>query len=139
MQEVLFFIIPFFLFHLAPVWIWLASGISASRKQKNIEYAVTSTRVLIRSGFIGVNFQSIYYKEISNVSIKVGVIDKLFGVGDVAIQAQTKATMLYDLKDIYDVFKRIEKIVRDIQTDIEYPNALRPEGNPGYNTKYNGR
>ena len=24
----------------------------------------------------------------------------------------------------------------DIQTDIEYPNALRPNENPGYNTTY---
>ena len=25
----------------------------------------------------------------------------------------------------------------DIQTDIEFPNNLRPENNDGYNTKYN--
>ena len=24
----------------------------------------------------------------------------------------------------------------DIQTDISYPNAMRPDNNPGYNTKY---
>ena len=43
-----------------------------------------------------------------------------------------------DVENAYDIYSKIQKIVLDIQTDIEYPNALRPDENPGYNTKYNG-
>ena len=38
----------------------------------------------------------------------------------------------------HEIYPRLQKIVLDIQTDIEYPNALRPDENPGYNTKYKG-
>ena len=37
----------------------------------------------------------------------------------------------YEINDV-----KIQKIVMDIQTDTEYPNALRPSDNPGYNTSY---
>ena len=41
----------------------------------------------------------------------------------------------YDIEDCYEVYKKIQKIIVDIQTDIEHPNALRPEENPGYKSK----
>ena len=43
-----------------------------------------------------------------------------------------------DVDNSKEVYLKIQKIVMDIQTDIEYPNALRPEENPGYKTKYKG-
>ena len=49
-------------------------------------------------------------------------------------------TKLYDsweaITDPYEVFKHVKKTSVDIKTDFNYPNALRPEINPGYNTKY---
>ena len=32
--------------------------------------------------------------------------------------------------------KDIQKIILDMQTDMEFPNAYRPETNPGYHTDY---
>jgi hypothetical protein len=49
-------------------------------------------------------------------------------------------TKLYDtwtaIEDPYQVFKLVKQTSLDIKTDINYPNALRPETNPGYQTKY---
>jgi len=47
-----------------------------------------------------------------------------------------QAGALLHVSDPYGVFKRIKQMSLDIQTDISYPNAMRPEENPGYNTKY---
>ena len=43
-----------------------------------------------------------------------------------------------DIKDYRKVFELIKKLQEDIYTDTMYPNALRPEENQGYRTKYNG-
>ena len=37
-----------------------------------------------------------------------------------------------------NINEEIKKLQEDIYADTMYPNALRPEENPGYRTKYNG-
>ena len=49
----------------------------------------------------------------------------------------TSKTAFLDIENVRDIYSKLQKIVLDIQTDMEYPNALRPDENPGYNTKYN--
>ena len=36
----------------------------------------------------------------------------------------------------YDVFRFFHRAEYDVKTDIEYPNRLRPDTNPGYPTTY---
>lgn len=130
------FIIPFFLVHLAPVWIWVANILRSVTEIKNMEYVLTDKRVLVRSGVIGIDFKSIYYNEVESVNVKVGLTDRIFKVGDIYINAKSSAAVLYDLHNPYILGGKIQKVVRDIATDINYPNALRPDYNPGYNTQY---
>ena len=59
-------------------------------------------------------------------------------VGDVYIKAVDSASVLYDIKNPYQITAKLQKITMDIKTDVYYPNALRPDENPGYNTKYKG-
>ena len=44
----------FFLFHLLPVWIWISHIVTANRQHKNLEYAFTDKRIIIKSGIIGI-------------------------------------------------------------------------------------
>lgn len=147
MGSMLFFIIPFFLLHLMPVWIWLGNIITANRKWKNTTYYVTDKRIIIENGFVSGNFQTIFYKDLTNVSLRIGVIDKLLGVGDIYLETlggnytsdgkNLVAQAFLDIENPQEIYPKLQKIVMDIQTDIEYPNALRPPENPGYNTNYN--
>lgn len=137
------FIIPFFAIHLMPVWIWLYNIVSAGGRWKNTEYAVTDKRVLIRNGFIGYQYQSIYYTDIAHVSMRVQTLDRILGVGDILFSISyvqggnnTASTNILDVENPEYVFSIVQKTVLDMQTDIYYPNALRPEVNPGYNTQY---
>ena len=144
--EMLWFIIPFFALHLMPVWIWLANVLTANRKWKNTSYYVTDKRIIIENGFVAGNFQTIYYKDLTNVSLHLGVIDKMLGVGDIYLETaggnyvqngrNLVAQAFLDIENPQEIYPKLQKIVMDIQTDIEYPNALRPGENPGYNTKY---
>ena len=143
----LFFLIPFMVLHLMPVWIWLGNMVTANRRWKNTVYYVTDRRILIQTGFIDRDLQTVYYKDIRNVDLRIGLVDKMLGVGDVYFDlgeyrsggknhALSKAFL--DVEEPQAVYTRIQKIIMDIQTDIHYPNAYRPEENPGYQTRYKG-
>ena len=151
MSGMMWFLIPFFALHLAPVWIWLSQVVTANKKWQNTRYFVTDKRIIIQNGFIAANYQSIYYKDIRNVNLHIGLIDKILGVGDIRFDlgynvhhtrngnaiANVNAAFL-DIENPMDIYPRLQKIIMDIQTDIEFPNAYRPSENPGYNTEYKG-
>ena len=130
------FIVPFFLIHLAPVWIWLFRIIKAKREVKNLEYAITDKRIIIRSGVVGIDFKFLNYTEIDSVNIKVGIIDRMFKVGDIYINASVNSAVLWDIDNPYKIGRALQKVTTDIKSDIHYPNALRPDSNPGYKTEY---
>lgn len=132
------FLIFFFSLHLMPVWIWIGGIIKGVKEHKNIEYAFTDRRIIIRSGFVGIDFKNIYYSDVESVNVRVGLLDRMLKVGDVYIKSKGAASVLYDIRHPYEITSRLQKITLDIKTDIYYPNALRPDENPGYNTKYKG-
>lgn len=144
----LFFLIPFFALHLMPVWIWLSQVLTANKKWQNTQYYVTNKRIIIQNGLFASNYQSIYYKDIKNVNLHVGIIDKILGVGDIRFDlgynvmtnknAMNINAAFLDLENPMEVYPIVQKTVMDIQTDIEFPNAYRPSKNPGYNTDYEG-
>lgn len=133
------FMAVFFLFHLAPVWIWLSHVLTANRQHENLEYAFTQKRIIIKSGIIGIDFKNIYYSEIDSVNLRVGLVDRIEKVGDIYIKSIGGANVLYDLENPYTLTEKLQKIVVDIKTDIQFPNNLRPDENDGYNTKYTYR
>lgn len=140
--EMLWFVIPFFLIHLFPVWIWLGNVITAGMRWKNTEYAVTDKRIMIRNGLVGYECQNFYYTEITNVTLHIGAIDHLLGVGDIYILSDMyantgkNAPAILDVESPQEVLSIVQRTVMDMKTDAFYPNAMRPESNPGYNTQY---
>jgi hypothetical protein len=114
----------------------------------NVSYAFTDKRIILSSGLIGQDFKAVDFDQIKNITVNVGIIDKLLGknTGSIKIfSGETKrgehgtysvSDTLFAIKDPYNVFRKLKKVSHDIKTDIEYPNKLRPDSNPGYNTKY---
>lgn len=137
------FIVPFFILHLFPVWVWFAKVISANRRYKNTEYCVTEKRVIIKSGFVGMQLHSLMMKDIVRVDIHRGLFDKMFGVGDLSVYTASSEyaknsliNSIIDIPDYIEVMKLIQKVAYDVKADVSFPNALRPAENPGYNTEY---
>ena len=135
----------FFALHLMPVWIWLGSALTSVRRWKNTMYFATNRRIIIQGGFFAVNETSLYYRDIRNTHVRIGLLDKLFGTGDIIFddgftyrgrRNSTPAWMLEDLEEPHQVYDRVQKLILDMQTDMEYPNAYRPAQNPGYGTDY---
>ena len=145
----------FFLFHLMPVWIYLGGVIFVFRRYQHTEYIVTDKGVYISGGLFSYTCNMKPFTELARVNIHRGIIDQIIGVGDVVLTSNNVAdlyssnirvngrpldvgTTIADIKDYRKVFEIIKKLQEDIYTDTMYPNALRPEENHGYRTKYNG-
>ena len=71
-----------------------------------------------------------------SVNVRVGLIDKMLKVGDIYVRSLNEAVVLSDMENPYVIGNKLQQIVNDIKADIQYPNALRPEDNQGYQTKY---
>lgn len=55
------------------------------------------------------------------------------------INNKTAAITIASISDYQEVHKMVKKLQTDVYADIMYPNALRPDENPGYKTKYKGK
>lgn len=147
----------FFLIHLMPVWIYLGGVIFVFRRYQHTEYIVTDKGAYISGGLFSYTCNMKPFTELARVNIHRGIIDQIIGVGDVVLTSNNIADYynsdvrvngrpvgtgfgitISDIKDYRKVFELIKKLQEDIYTDTMYPNALRPEENPGYRTKYNG-
>src|SRR3989338_3849866 len=96
-----------------------------------IEYDITNKRVIIKSGLIGTDYKSIYFEQISQVVIDVGLIGKMFGTGNLKvdtgktetyssggtrvggvhhqnIKTRTMYEVLKNIDSPYDVYKLIQ-------------------------------
>lgn len=133
------FLVFFFGFHLFPVWLCVGKIIAGNLEHKNIDYAVTSRRIIARSGIIGLDFQSMDYADISNVRVDVSILERLFNVGTVMISTSSGQSLsLFAVEDPYALYTKLNKILIDMKADVHYPNAFRPDNNLGYNTRYTG-
>lgn len=139
----------FWLFGLLPILQVFYSLLNKILSYSNTAYAYSDRRVMMRSGFIGTDFKIIDYDKISDIEVTVSVIERMYNVGTIRFfsgRTQTdegNTTKLYDMwtaiENPYEVFKMVKQVAVDIKTDYNYPNALRPELNPGYTTKYGKR
>jgi hypothetical protein len=137
----------FWLFGLIPLIQGLYVFLNRLLSFSNTAYGYSNKRVMMRTGFIGTDFKTIDYDKISDIEVTVNVIERIYNVGSIRFfsgRIQTDEdnnTKLYDvwyaIENPYKIFKMVKQTSVDIKTDFNYPNALRPNTNPGYKTKYN--
>ena len=139
-----FFIVPFMLVHLMPVWIYLSGVIFSIIRYKNTYYIVTDSGIYVSGGVFSKSFNHKPFAELSHVNLHRGVFDQLFGVGDVItssaqIANNTSASIsIKSISNYIEVYNLVSKLQKDIYTDVMYPNDKRPSENHGYNTEYKG-
>jgi membrane protein YdbS with pleckstrin-like domain len=132
--------------YIVPAFILFMGGrgiIYAILSYSNTIYAYSQKRVIIRTGFIGIDYRTVDYDKISDVEVTVNIFEKMYNVGTVKFSSgarDSKGNLLYEaftsVKNPYDVFKELKQVTVNVKTDYDYPNALRPKENPGYNTEY---
>jgi hypothetical protein len=139
-----YFIIPFFALHLAPLWLGVGNMFRLCLVFGNTCYAFTNKRVMLRTGFWGIDFKSIDFDRLQEIDVTVNPVENFLGVGTVkmfsggmtAKGAQT-FNFFIGIENPYEVYKQLKTVSVDVKTDWNYPNALRPAENKGYDTRYN--
>lgn len=106
-----FFLIGFFLIHLAPVWIWLYGLIRALAEHKNVEYAITDRRLIVKSGVIAPDYKFVFWNDVLSVDCSTGFFDKLLKVGDITVVANMQKAVIYDQQNPYELQSTLLKIV----------------------------
>lgn len=142
------FILLFMVFHLFPFWGSILNIVRLVLIYPNVHYAITTKRVMVRRGFFGIDFKTIDFDKIKNMEVNVNPLEKLLNVGTIKVFSGETMSSEHGTRSLYDVFKAIEnpygvfkelkQISLDIRSDLNYPNQLRPQNNPGYTTKYRG-
>lgn len=144
-------LVPFVLFHMLPVWIYLAGALFVFRRYKHTEYIITEKGVYASGGIFSYTCEMKPFAELSRIDIHRGIIDQMLDVGDVTFSgintnnyyntARSNARgdiSITDIKDYQKVYIIVKQLQIDIYSDTMYPNDLRPAENHGYNTKYKG-
>ncbi|MEI7595725.1 MAG: PH domain-containing protein [Bacteroidota bacterium] len=136
----------FWIIGLLPLVQGLFSFLNRLLSYSNTVYAYSNKRVMMRTGFIGTDFKTIDYDKISDIEVTVNIIERIYNVGTIKFfSGRTKTdedntSKIYDtwcaIQNPYEIFKMVKQTSVDIKTDFNYPNALRPEVNPGYKTRY---
>lgn len=139
------FLSIFMLLHMMPLWLGVGNMIRLIFVYRNTYFCYTDKRVIIKTGFMGVDYKTKDFYNIGNVEVNVGPIENMVGAGTIRVDEEYVRTgkhsrrvgnRLYGIQRPYEVFKALKEIVMDIKTDINYPNEYRPDSNKGYNTKY---
>lgn len=113
------------------------------------EYVITRKRIVIKSGLIGTDFKSIYFDQIKNIIVDVGIIGKIFNTGTIKIDIgktetfstgggytnrrysspQVQTTTMYDyLKHIdnpYGVYKYLQQTLESRKESLYSGRADR--------------
>lgn len=114
------------------------------------DYAITDKRIILQNGIIGRDFTIVDFDKIDHLEVERDFINVVTGSssGTLLIYAPSLAGMnrktgvayarpipFESILNPYDVFKLLKKVSLDVKTDFNYPNALRPKENPGYQTQ----
>ncbi|MFA6533643.1 MAG: PH domain-containing protein [Patescibacteria group bacterium] len=105
-------------------------------------YTITNKRVLIKSGLIGTDFNSIYFTEVKTANVNVGLIDKIFSIGTINIDTgkietsnsgnhQSRTRTAYDkllhISEPYKVYKYFQTTLTGRQESLYSGRADKEE------------
>lgn len=111
------FLLLFLAVHMMPVWLWIGSAVTSVVQWRNEDYFITDKRVIIRKGIFNPQRQSVFLRDIHTVQLHYGLLDRMFGSGDVYINyavhrhgkhRSTSGWFLMNLQDPQSVQERIE-------------------------------
>ncbi len=111
--EFLFFIIPFFLLHLTPVWICIASTVTGYVKVKYIKYVITNKRAIIIDGKEMFVSNDIKFQEITSCKTSQSFLGKLSNVCDITITSDNNTIVFNDIKYAKYICKKINELIEN--------------------------
>ena len=86
-----------------------------ARGYKNLYYAYTDKRLIVRSGMIGVDYRSLEYKDVTMSSADVGLLDKGSGTGTIRFKSPSASITFSYVKEPYELMKEIKEYMNTVE------------------------
>lgn len=81
---------------------------------QNVQYIFTDKRIILVSGINQLKFEFVNYADIEHVKLKVGLIDKIYKVGDIYVHTKNHLHFLFDIDDEDEIYNFVlQKSVED--------------------------
>lgn len=95
-------------------------------------------RLISYSGEWETTVTSVNLDNIAKISVSTNPLEKLFNAGTITLTLSGGSTLsnMVSVKDPHTIYRTLEKLSLDFKSDLHYPNANRPNTNPGYKTQY---
>ena len=90
-----------------------------ARGYKNLYYAYTNKRLIVRRGMIGVDYRTLDYKYISASGVDVGLLDKGGKTGTLFFKSPTASLTFGYVENPYDLLKEIKEYMNSLETPKE--------------------
>jgi len=104
---------------------------------RRTDYAFSENRLISCSGEWETTVTSVDLDNIAKISVSTNPLEKLLNAGTITLtlSGSTLSSMV-SVKDPHTIYRTLEKLSLDFKSDLHYPNANRPNTNPGYKTQY---
>lgn len=86
-----------------------------ARGYKNLYYAYTNKRLIVRSGTIGVDYRSLDFKDITATSVNVGLLDRGGKTGSISFKSPSTHISFNYVEKPYDLMKEIKEYMNTIK------------------------
>ncbi|GEM_PF-2721804 len=85
---------------------------------KNVIYVLTSKRIIISTGFFGVDFHSIDYDKVTDLTVSVSVLQRVWGSGNIVfatassmgLQSRFNKNVFRSVLNPYDIYRKVKKL-----------------------------
>ena len=120
-------IVPFFILHMMPVWIYLGGVLFTFSRYKNTEYIITDKAVYISGGTFSCNNERKEIEKLTNIGTRQGFFDTHLGVGDVILEKYTSGygknshEVVVAINDIPD-FQNVYSMLIDLRNNLQKSN-----------------
>ena len=109
-------VVPIFLPHFIIVMaatLFFILPVIYARGYKNLYYAYTNKRLIVRSGIIGVDYHSLEYKDISATSVNVDFLDKSRKgtTGTIYFKSPSSSITFHYVENPYDLMREIKDYI----------------------------
>lgn len=116
-------------YYMIPVGVmvltFILTGVFAGVYYHNCYFAYTNSRVLIRTGIIGIDYKSLDMRYIGAINVKVGFWDKVLkketgsiSFGSMSSPMATSRSVGYNFAHIekpYDIYKEMKEVVENVK------------------------
>lgn len=112
------FVIMFFLFWYGILSLIALTPLYNFLMWKNIWYALTNKRIIVRTGLIGIDYDVLELENIQQVNVNVGLVDKIFGTGTITLQSiGVKPLTLWAVEEPYKAQKMIRHAIEEAKSN----------------------